>query len=134
MAVIVPGREQNGQAAGEAVYDRGGGKLSWAVGRAETGSQRRPAGSQNHLGRAYYAQYLACLPPMAGLILWVKFRAERRGIEDFTLKALSLRGNESPASPDFNRPKGRGIKPQGNEISECPIMKYTRKNGIAIRV
>jgi hypothetical protein len=36
MAVIVPGREQNEKDAGEAVCDRGGGKLSWAFGRAET--------------------------------------------------------------------------------------------------
>ncbi|MDR2534716.1 MAG: helix-turn-helix domain-containing protein [Treponema sp.] len=41
---VVPGREQNEQDAGETVYNRGGGKLSWAVGRVETGSRRRPAG------------------------------------------------------------------------------------------
>jgi hypothetical protein len=39
MAVIVPGREQNETDAGEAVYDRGGGKLSWTLG----GPKRAPS-------------------------------------------------------------------------------------------
>jgi hypothetical protein len=36
--------------------------------------------------------------------------AERRGIEDFSLKYLRLRGNKFPAPPGFNRPTGREIK------------------------
>jgi hypothetical protein len=42
-------------------------------------------------------------------------RRKQRGIEDSTLKSLRMRGNKSPAPPGFNRPKGRGIKPQGNK-------------------
>jgi hypothetical protein len=38
-------------------------------------------------------------------------RRERRGIKDFSLKSMCLRGNRSPAPPVL-RPKGRGIKPQ----------------------
>ena len=33
MGIIVPRREQNEKDAWEAVYDRGGDSLSWAVGR-----------------------------------------------------------------------------------------------------
>jgi hypothetical protein len=43
-------------------------------------SRRRPAGGQNGLGRAHCAQYLACLPSLAGVILRVKFSALRRGL------------------------------------------------------
>ena len=38
-------------------------------------------------------------------------RRERRGIEDFFLKSLCIRGNKSPVPPVL-RPKGRGIKPK----------------------
>jgi hypothetical protein len=38
-------------------------------------------------------------------------RRERRGIKDFSLKSLCLRGNKSPAPPVL-RPEGRGIKPR----------------------
>jgi hypothetical protein len=37
-------------------------------------------------------------------------RHEWRGIEDFSLKSLRMRGNNSPAPPVL-RPEGRGIKP-----------------------
>ncbi|MDR2535738.1 MAG: hypothetical protein LBD29_06865 [Treponema sp.] len=38
-----------------------------------------PAGSQNALGRAYYAQYLTCLPSLADVMFWVKFSPKGRG-------------------------------------------------------
>ena len=38
-------------------------------------------------------------------------RLKGRGIEDFSLKYLRMRGNKSP-SPPVLRPKGRGIKPK----------------------
>ena len=38
MAIIVPYCEENEKDAAKTVYDRGGGKLSWAVRRAETRS------------------------------------------------------------------------------------------------
>ena len=41
-------------------------------------------------------------------------RSKLWGIEDFSLKYLSMRGNKSPAPPVF-RPKGRGIKPLRHE-------------------
>jgi len=38
-------------------------------------------------------------------------RGKPRGIKDFSLKFLRIRGNKSPALPVMKRPKGRGIKP-----------------------
>jgi Leu/Phe-tRNA-protein transferase len=36
-----------------------------------------------------------------------------------------MRGNISPAPPDFSRPKGRGIKPQG--IKKCSVIHKHKK-------
>jgi hypothetical protein len=36
----------------------------------------------------------------------------QRGIEDFTLKDLRMRGNKSPAPPGFNRPRGGELHPR----------------------
>jgi uncharacterized membrane protein YraQ (UPF0718 family) len=59
-------------------------------------------------------------------------RRKRRGIEDFSLKSLHMRGNKSPAPPVLTAPRGGVLDPTANKNARRP-WRALRK-GFVLRI